>query len=207
MLACLITQHFRGGIVQRTQWRDLIYIFWIHPGNLSLHVNLLPLQIYDVRLSQNDSSANLTTNFSSSGLSSIRRFAWFFCKSLCHSTSYRFACKQYRYCTARYSGWLRGCFQQWWGIYWHLVEDHLGKTVYDVASGDALFILNSVPLPENVTWLSPAEFQVERRIMDKGYGGRNLVAGSLEDVSGVAEPSWYINLPLILSGLWTLSRE
>nr|WP_252184412.1 hypothetical protein [Escherichia coli] len=24
--------------------------------------------------------------------------------------------------------------------------------------------------------------------MDKGYGGRNLVAGSLEEVSGVAEP-------------------
>ncbi|TGI96637.1 hypothetical protein E5P33_23090, partial [Escherichia coli] len=23
---------------------------------------------------------------------------------------------------------------------WHLVEDHRGKTVYDVASGDALFI-------------------------------------------------------------------
>ncbi len=31
--------------------------------------------------------------------------------------------------------------------------------------------------------------EVERHIMDKGYGGRNLVAGSLEDVSGVAEPS------------------
>ncbi|MFO7518884.1 hypothetical protein R0D00_00075 [Escherichia coli] len=24
--------------------------------------------------------------------------------------------------------------------------------------------------------------------MDKGYGGRNLIAGSLEKVSGVAEP-------------------
>ena len=27
---------------------------------------------------------------------------------------------------------------------WHLVEDHRGKTVYDVASGDALLFLNSV---------------------------------------------------------------
>ena len=43
---------------------------------------------------------------------------------------------------------------------WHLVEDHRGKTVYDVASGDALFISELGPLPENVTWLSPAgEFQ------------------------------------------------
>ena len=38
---------------------------------------------------------------------------------------------------------------------WHLVEDHRGKTVYDVASGDALFISELGPLPENVTWLSP----------------------------------------------------
>ena len=54
MLACLITQHFRGGIVQRhTNGAVWFAIFWIHPGNLSLHVNLLPLQIYDVRLSQN----------------------------------------------------------------------------------------------------------------------------------------------------------
>ncbi|TXR37156.1 hypothetical protein FV460_02655 [Escherichia coli] len=43
---------------------------------------------------------------------------------------------------------------------WHLVEDHRGKTVYDVASGDALFISELGPLPENVTWLSPeGEFQ------------------------------------------------
>nr|WP_097581705.1 tail fiber assembly protein [Escherichia coli] len=43
---------------------------------------------------------------------------------------------------------------------WHLVEDHRGKTVYDVASGDALFISEPGPLPENVTWLSPAgEYQ------------------------------------------------
>ena len=34
------------------------------------------------------------------------------------------------------------------------------KTVYDVASGDALFISELGPLPENVTWLSPeGEFQ------------------------------------------------
>ncbi|HFL4908975.1 TPA: tail fiber assembly protein, partial [Escherichia coli] len=38
---------------------------------------------------------------------------------------------------------------------WHLVEDHRGKTVYDVASGDALFISELGPLPENFTWLSP----------------------------------------------------
>ncbi|EKH4535287.1 tail fiber assembly protein [Escherichia coli] len=38
---------------------------------------------------------------------------------------------------------------------WHLVEDHRGKTVYDVASGDSLFISELGPLPENVTWLSP----------------------------------------------------
>ncbi len=43
---------------------------------------------------------------------------------------------------------------------WHLVEDHRGKTVYDVASGDALFISELGPLPENVTWLSPeGEYQ------------------------------------------------
>ncbi|MDX5561215.1 tail fiber assembly protein, partial [Escherichia coli] len=43
---------------------------------------------------------------------------------------------------------------------WHLVEDHRGKTVYDVGTGDALFISEPGPLPENVTWLSPeGEFQ------------------------------------------------
>ncbi|HBA7188316.1 TPA: tail fiber assembly protein [Escherichia coli] len=43
---------------------------------------------------------------------------------------------------------------------WHLVEDHRGKTVYYVASGDALFISELGPLPEDVTWLSPeGEFQ------------------------------------------------
>ncbi|KNY89680.1 phage tail protein, partial [Escherichia coli] len=46
------------------------------------------------------------------------------------------------------------------GASWHLVEDHRGKTVYDVASGDALFISELGPLPENVTWLSPeGEYQ------------------------------------------------
>ncbi|EFN8692594.1 tail fiber assembly protein, partial [Escherichia coli] len=38
---------------------------------------------------------------------------------------------------------------------WSLVEDHRGKTVYDVASGKALFISEPGPLPENVTWKSP----------------------------------------------------
>ncbi len=33
---------------------------------------------------------------------------------------------------------------------WHLVEDHRGKTVYDVASGDALFISELGPLPEKM---------------------------------------------------------
>ncbi|EFA6210284.1 tail fiber assembly protein [Escherichia coli] len=43
---------------------------------------------------------------------------------------------------------------------WHLVEDHRGKTVYDVKSGDALFISELGPLPNNVTWLSPdGEYQ------------------------------------------------
>lgn len=43
---------------------------------------------------------------------------------------------------------------------WSLVEDHRGKTVYDVESGDALFISELEPLPENVTWLSPdGEYQ------------------------------------------------
>ena len=40
------------------------------------------------------------------------------------------------------------------------VQYYPGKTVYDVASGDALFISELGPLPENVTWLSPeGEFQ------------------------------------------------
>ncbi|EEV5783139.1 tail fiber assembly protein [Escherichia coli] len=38
---------------------------------------------------------------------------------------------------------------------WNIVEDHRGKTVYDVTSGDALFISELGPLPKNVTWLSP----------------------------------------------------
>ncbi len=38
------------------------------------------------------------------------------------------ASKQYRYCTARYSGRLRGCFNSDEAS-WHLVEDHRGKTV------------------------------------------------------------------------------
>ncbi|EQB7882898.1 tail fiber assembly protein [Escherichia coli] len=43
---------------------------------------------------------------------------------------------------------------------WHLVEDHRGKTVYDVKSGDALFISELGPLPNHVTWLSPdGEYQ------------------------------------------------
>ncbi len=67
---------------------------------------------------------------------------------------------------------------------WHLVEDHRGKTVYDVASGDELFISELGPLPENVTRLSPEGVsEVERHspgercrsrktVPDPG-GGRN----------------------------------
>lgn len=41
-----------------------------------------------------------------------------------------------------------------------IIAGHRGKTVYDVASGDALFISELGPLPENVTWLSPGgEYQ------------------------------------------------
>ncbi len=60
---------------------------------------------------------------------------------------------------------------------WHLVEDHRGKTVYDVASGDALFISELGPLPENVTWLSPeGEFQKwKRHSLGEGYGSRKTV--------------------------------
>ncbi len=39
----------------------------------------------------------------------------------------RSASKQYRYCTARYSGWLCAVFNSDEAS-WHLVEDHRGKT-------------------------------------------------------------------------------
>ena len=68
--------------------------------------------------------------------------------------------QQYRYCTTRYSGrasWLFSTVMRHRGI---SPEDHQGKTVYDVASGDALFISELGPLPENVTRLSPGgEYQ------------------------------------------------
>ncbi len=57
---------------------------------------------------------------------------------------------------------------------WHLVEDHRGKTVYDVASGDALFISELGPLPENVTRLSPGEYQKWNGTLGEGYGSRKL---------------------------------
>ncbi|CTX53303.1 tail fiber chaperone%3B Qin prophage [Escherichia coli] len=43
---------------------------------------------------------------------------------------------------------------------WHLVEDHRGKTVYDVASGDSLFIselrcTDSVAIRYRSVWLCP----------------------------------------------------
>ncbi len=58
---------------------------------------------------------------------------------------------------------------------WHLVEDHRGKTVYDVASGDALFISELGPLPENVTWLSPEGVsEVERHSLGERCRSRKL---------------------------------
>ncbi len=67
---------------------------------------------------------------------------------------------------------------------WHLVEDHRGKTVYDVASGDALFISELGPLPENVTVVtgrgiseverhSPGERCRSRKTVPDPGGGRN----------------------------------
>ncbi len=67
---------------------------------------------------------------------------------------------------------------------WHLVEDHRGKTVYDVASGDSLFISELGPLPENVTGCRRMESirsgtahlgercRSRKTVSDKG-GGRN----------------------------------
>lgn len=58
---------------------------------------------------------------------------------------------------------------------WHLVEDHRGKTVYDVASGDALFISELGPLPENVTRLSPEGVsEVERHSLVKDTEAEKL---------------------------------
>ena len=59
---------------------------------------------------------------------------------------------------------------------WHLVEDHRGKTVYDVASGDALFISELGPLPENVTWLSP-EGEVQK------WNGTSWIKDTEEETS------------------------
>ncbi len=60
---------------------------------------------------------------------------------------------------------------------WHLVEDHRGKTVYDVASGDALFISELGPLPENVTLVVAGRgiSEVERHSSGEGYGSRKTV--------------------------------
>ncbi len=136
-----------------------------------------------------------------------------------------------RYCTARYSGWLRGCFQQWWAS-WHLVEDHRGKTVYDVASGTRYLFLNSVRYRKMLPgYRRRGVSEVERHSLGEGYGSRKMFrireaeetknnlmqvaseilrrfrmlqiwksqrrkksrAGSMEKVSGIAEPCWYVN--------------
>ncbi|WP_407234260.1 tail fiber assembly protein [Escherichia coli] len=60
---------------------------------------------------------------------------------------------------------------------WHLVEDHRGKTVYDVASGDALFISELGPLPENVTgYRRKGSFRSgTAQLSGEGYGSRKTV--------------------------------
>ncbi len=58
---------------------------------------------------------------------------------------------------------------------WHLVEDHRGKTVYDVASGDALFISELGPLPENVTGCRREGVSEVERHSREGYGSRKTV--------------------------------
>ncbi len=54
----------------------------------------------------------------------------------------RSASKQYLYCTARYSGWLRGVFNSDESS-WHLVEDHRGKTVMTWLPATRYLFLNS----------------------------------------------------------------
>ncbi|WP_270377512.1 tail fiber assembly protein, partial [Escherichia coli] len=70
---------------------------------------------------------------------------------------------------------------------WHLVEDHRGKTVYDVASGDELFISELGPLPENVTWLSPEEKDTEAeklfRIREAEETKNNLMQVASEHIA------------------------
>ncbi|WP_407239597.1 tail fiber assembly protein [Escherichia coli] len=59
---------------------------------------------------------------------------------------------------------------------WHLVEDHRGKTVYDVASGDALFISELGSLPENVTgYPRKGSFRSGTAQLGEGYGSRKTV--------------------------------
>ena len=70
-----------------------------------------------------------------------------------YSASYRSASNSTDIATARIFRQASWLFSTVMRRSWHLVEDHRGKTVYDVASGDALFISELGPLPENVTWL------------------------------------------------------
>ncbi|OSK94255.1 tail fiber assembly protein [Escherichia coli TA447] len=60
---------------------------------------------------------------------------------------------------------------------WHLVEDHRGKTVYDVASGDALFISELGPLPGKryLVVAGRGISEVERHSLGEGYGSRKTV--------------------------------
>ena len=60
---------------------------------------------------------------------------------------------------------------------WHLVEDHRGKTVYDVASGDELFISELGPLPGKCYLVIAGRgvSEVERHSLGEGYGSRKTV--------------------------------
>ncbi len=57
-----------------------------------------------------------------------------------------------------------------------LVEDHRGKTVYDVASGDALLFLNSVRYRKMLPgYRREGKSEVERHSLGEGYGSRKTV--------------------------------
>ncbi len=55
---------------------------------------------------------------------------------------YRSASKQYRYCTARYSGWFLAVFNSDESS-WHLVEDHRGKRFMTWLPATRYLFLNS----------------------------------------------------------------
>lgn len=119
-------------------------------------------------------------------------------------TSYRFACKQ---CTDIAPLIFLAGFVVVFTVMRHrrhLVEDHLGKTVYDVASG-TLFISNSVRYPEMSLVIPAGSFKKWNGtswIKDTEEG--NLVAGSCPkmyrvllnrvDTSTAPDIEWPVNL-------------